>query len=185
MSRIATVDINDVIWNGPYLSTIQELSEGLAGVESIPQGVCAFFDMGAQTMITVTVQEMLFPLDIIFIDENFNVVQVSENVVPGAPNISCTARYFVEMNAGEAAAVNIGDVATISISTIGGTSTNSDIVSMMSTAMIMGMTMMMASMMIKSTTQEKVFADTGGSIFASARDDVRGVLLAECRMQND
>jgi len=185
MSNIATVDIGTSTWTGPYLSTLGELSSGLAFVQGMPASTCAFFDLSTEMPVVVTVQDMLFPIDIVFIDASFKVVQVEHNVQPQAPDIQCTgAQFFMEVNAGEAAAVNVGDTSTVTATIIGGTSDNTDILAAISIAAIMIMTMVIASSMMKNMTKEKMYADTRSSIYASARDDVRGVLLAECKVQN-
>lgn len=92
-----------------------KISEGLSGVESLPAGQGMLFDLGFDySRVDINMSEMLFPLDIVFINSNLTVVGVLHDVQPSdeayflASN-SLGARYFMEVNAGEAASVNVGD----------------------------------------------------------------------------
>jgi len=78
------------------------------------------FVMSYPRIVRVTTYPMLFNLDIIFLDENFNVVQIERDVEPSnfvdsVPNV----KYFIEVNAGETGdgidptSMQLGDVAII------------------------------------------------------------------------
>jgi uncharacterized membrane protein (UPF0127 family) len=61
------------------------------------------FDLGYDTIFTVTTKEMLFPIDIIRISSSMVVTDIAHNVLPGQLiDSASSARYFLEMNAGEA-----------------------------------------------------------------------------------
>lgn len=113
------VTIGENQWLCSLASTYTEITTGLSGLENLPAGQGMLFDLGFDySRIDINMDEMLFPLDIVFINSNLTVVGVLHNVNPGdeayfiASN-TLGARYFMEVNAGEAASVNVGDVVTI------------------------------------------------------------------------
>lgn len=120
-----TVVINDKQWVCSLASTIAELTAGLSGQESLPPGEGMLFDVGYdRSRIDINMSEMLFPLDIVFANSNLTVVGLLHDVQPGdeayflASN-SLGARYFIEVNAGEAASVNVGDAVTVTNGLVG------------------------------------------------------------------
>lgn len=117
--------IGDNQWLCSLASTYTEIKTGLSGVESLPAGQGMLFDVGYdRSRIDINMSEMLFPLDIVFANSNLTVVGVLHDVQPGdeayflASN-SLGARYFMEVNAGEAASINVGDVVTVTNGTNG------------------------------------------------------------------
>ncbi|GAI75676.1 unnamed protein product, partial [marine sediment metagenome] len=68
MLGTAVVVIRGKEWSVDVATTPEELLAGLAGVASIPANTGMLFDLGAEQIITVTAEEMLFPVDVIFID---------------------------------------------------------------------------------------------------------------------
>ncbi len=116
MAGRATVSINSHSWDTYFASSVDELMAGLANLESILASTGMFFDTGYDNIISVTTQEMLFNLDIIFIDSDFKVVEVCENVLIGnviTSGVAC--RYFLEVNAGEASCVSAGDTVSLTL----------------------------------------------------------------------
>jgi uncharacterized membrane protein (UPF0127 family) len=113
MARQAIVTIRDKQWQCAVANTPQELVSGLSGVESISPGTGMLFDMGWDyPVIDVYTDEMLFPMDIIFINSVYGVVEVLRNVRPGDEALSQEepgAQYFLEINAGEAEGIEVGD----------------------------------------------------------------------------
>ncbi len=115
MSGKAIVTIRDKQWQVNVASTPTDLQTGLSGVPSMPPGTGMLFDTGIEWYITVTTEDMLFPIDIIFISENLNVTEVAFNVGPGSWGVSRPARYFLEVNAGEADDIVPGDTVNIEL----------------------------------------------------------------------
>lgn len=116
MPGTAIVVIGDNEWLVDVATTPQELLQGLAGVASIPAGTGMLFDLGAEQIITVTSEEMLFPVDVIFISSDLKVTEVAFNLMPGYfGTTSLPAQYFLEVNAGEAAEIFSGDDVSITI----------------------------------------------------------------------
>jgi len=107
------VTIGNKQWQCTVANTPQELVTGLSGVQSIPPGTGMLFDMGWDyPVIDIYTDEMLFPLDIIFINSAYGVIEVLRNVRPedeaifqGEPG----AAFFLEVNAGETEGVEVGD----------------------------------------------------------------------------
>ncbi|MCL0079832.1 DUF192 domain-containing protein [Dehalococcoidia bacterium] len=110
MSGTAIVTIGPKQWEVYLATTYEEIIQGLGEVISIPPQTGMLFDLGYDQVITVTTVPMLFPLDIVFISSDLRVVDIARNVPPG--NLVASdefARYFLEVNAGETAGVQIGD----------------------------------------------------------------------------
>jgi uncharacterized membrane protein (UPF0127 family) len=112
----ATVTINnEEQWQVSLATTYAELTTGLSGVESIPAGTGMLFILPTKEQVTVDTSKMLFPLDIIFISES-TVIDVASNIEPGylvTEETPCD--MFLEVNAGEAAEVEVGDTVTTAV----------------------------------------------------------------------
>jgi len=109
-----TVTVGSKQWNVQVASTSSELLAGLSGVAVLEVDNGILFDMGAdQNAIEINMSEMLFNLDIIFINSTLGVVGIARNVGPGStPSFEAVdqgARFFLEVNAGEAVDIEIGD----------------------------------------------------------------------------
>ena len=112
----ALVTIDENQWNVWVASTYAELTTGLSGRASIPSGTGMLFVLGTKRQVTVDTSQMLFPIDIIFISEGL-VIDVASDIQPGylvTEETLCAA--FLEVNAGEATGVEVGD--TVSTATI-------------------------------------------------------------------
>ena len=69
MSGQAVVTIRDKQWNVGVANTYAEIVQGLSGISSIPENTGMLFDLGSnQGYIQINMLQMLFPLDIIFIN---------------------------------------------------------------------------------------------------------------------
>jgi uncharacterized membrane protein (UPF0127 family) len=116
MAGQAIVTVNGSTWDVYLANTYAELAQGLAGVVSMSAGTGMIFDTGYDHAIGVTTEQMLFSLDIAFVSSELKVVEIHSNVAPGAVLAgSEPARYFLEVNAGELAAVSIGDDVSIEV----------------------------------------------------------------------
>jgi len=140
-----TVTIGSKQWVVDIATSITDLSQGLSGVASIPANTGMLFDVGVEQIITVNAVSMLFPLSVIFINANSKVTGVAPLLSPGdTGTASIPARYFLEVNVGEAAGINPGDDVVIVTSSAGELDMNSLISSML--------VMMMVVMMMKAMT---------------------------------
>lgn len=112
------VNIGNQDWEISLATTPQELSQGLGGLPSLPQGRGMLFDLGEEKIIAVTTEPMLFTIDVVFISKSLRVTEVASEVIPGRFIMSQgPARYFLEVNAGEAAKVKAGDLVKLRLPT--------------------------------------------------------------------
>ena len=116
MPGTGTVVIHGITWQVDVATTLAERQQGLGGLASIPPHTGMLFDMGATSPITVTTVPMLFNLDVLFLSATGEVVEIQDNIAPGNEvSVATPCRYFLEVNGGEAADVDIGDMAEITI----------------------------------------------------------------------
>ena len=116
MAGQATVKIGDREWSTDVATHPWELSQGLGGILGLPAGTGMLFDLGWEQTIEVTTMPMLFPLDIAFMSEDLSITELYLNVVPGYIVTSqLPARYFIEVNAGELADIEVGNQAEVSL----------------------------------------------------------------------
>ena len=114
MASYGTVTITPDVWTITYLTNPVDLANGLSGIPSLAAGYAVIFDMGRTGNIQVTTMNMLFNLDIVFLNADHNVTEVWRNVAPGQIlETEYPAAYFIEMNAGEASGIEVGDTAIV------------------------------------------------------------------------
>lgn len=113
----AIVTIDSSQWQVSVANTYTEITEGLSGLTELPANTGMLFDLGAEySGIVIDMSRMQFPLDIMFIRSASGVVGVLENVQPGSsPSFTQGARYFLEVNAGEAEGIEVGDSVNIQV----------------------------------------------------------------------
>lgn len=120
MSGQATVVIGANVWSVAVALTTAELTAGLSNIAGMSAGTGMLFDMGSdRSSIAVNMSQMLFSLDIVFISSTGGVVGVLHDVEPSEAAVfdagnGLGARYFLEVNAGEAVGVSVGDNVQIS-----------------------------------------------------------------------
>jgi len=116
MAGQAIVTIRDRQWQAYLATTYEELTAGLKGLPSIPPGTGMFFVLPQEQAVSVTTQGLYFPIDVIFISGQLEVVSVAGSV---SPNMLVTegtpVRYFLEVNAGEVAEAQVGDEVIMSL----------------------------------------------------------------------
>ncbi|MFC1910462.1 DUF192 domain-containing protein [Chloroflexota bacterium] len=122
----AVVTIGSKQWQCSVANTAAELTTGLSGVSSLPAQTGMLFDLGVSlSQVTINMTEMLMPLDVVFMDASGIVLGIFYGLQPGGMETfqsDMGIRYFLEMNAGEAADILPGDEAYIAIT--GGVSSN-------------------------------------------------------------
>jgi len=97
-------------WQVDLANTYWELFQGLSGLSGMPAGTGMLFDLGYEHTSQVTTEEMLFNIDIAFISVSQEVVDIARDVAPGNVVTSgVPASYFLEVNGGELAIVEVGD----------------------------------------------------------------------------
>lgn len=88
-----------------YLADTEEKRiKGLGGLASIPRDYGMFFVFDYSDYISIWMKDMLFPIDILWIDENNKIVHMEKNISPDTyPKIftpPVKARFVLEFNAG-------------------------------------------------------------------------------------
>lgn len=100
-------------WQQVFLATTYaELTIGLSGQPSLPPETGMLLVLPTQQVATIHMTGMLFPLDIVFISSQLEVVSLV-SLEPEDPPVSQTAKYILEVNAGEAEGVEPGDNVSI------------------------------------------------------------------------
>jgi uncharacterized membrane protein (UPF0127 family) len=92
----------------PYLfvlaGTPAERSRGLSGADSLPANTVMLFSYEGNDTCGVWMKDMKFPIDIVWLDENFNVIYFTESLSPATyPRIFypvSLCRYFIEAEEG-------------------------------------------------------------------------------------
>ena len=108
----AVVSIATTTYNVDLAVTTEERQQGLSGREHLPQDAGMLFVFEEERPLHFWMKEMHFPLDIIWIDAQCRLLDVSANVPTPPANASneeipraqspAPARYVLEVNAGEA-----------------------------------------------------------------------------------
>lgn len=116
----ASVIIRNKQWTCSVASTPSELTTGLSGTPEISPDTGMLFDLGISlTQVTISMDGMLFPLDVVFMDSNGIVLGVILGLYPEMVETfqsSMGIRYFLEINAGEGIEISPGDEANIELS---------------------------------------------------------------------
>lgn len=94
-------------------------AQGLSGVESMPKDAGLLFMMGSTGHHSFWMKDMNFPIDIIWFNDDLEVVDITENISPDSyPEVfkpAVPARYVLEINAGLAKlyGITIGEEALL------------------------------------------------------------------------
>jgi len=116
MADQAVVTIRNHQWQVSLATDYLDLVQGLSNTPQIPSKTGMLFDLGYDTIFTVTTKEMLFPIDIVRISSAMTVTDVAYDVQPGQLVTSdLPSRYFLEVNAGEADDISLSDQAAIQL----------------------------------------------------------------------
>lgn len=115
-----TLSVNQNNFKVEVADTAYLLQKGLSGHAPLGTNEGMFFVFGTPDKYGIWMKDMLFAIDIIWIDEDFKVVHIEKNISPDTyptifyPNIP--AKYVLEVSAGQSEAVNlkIGDSVKIS-----------------------------------------------------------------------
>lgn len=93
--------------------TLGERTEGLSGRGALPANEGLLFIFDTNDKHAIWMKDMKFPIDILWIDEQFIITDIVENISPSSfPEIfepQNPARYVLETNAGWARQNNIND----------------------------------------------------------------------------
>jgi uncharacterized membrane protein (UPF0127 family) len=99
--------------------TLAERVQGLSGRANLPPNTVLLFIFNNSDYQGIWMKDMLFPIDIIWLDESYRVVDIESSVSPDTyPQIfrpTETARYVIEASAGFSSEkkIRVGDVLKI------------------------------------------------------------------------
>lgn len=94
-------------------------TQGLSGKKFLAENAGMFFVFKNSGMYQFWMKDMLFPLDIIWFDENYKIVTIKEDVSPASyPEVFgplVPSKYVLEVNAGyvKKHMIKIGDIISI------------------------------------------------------------------------
>jgi uncharacterized membrane protein (UPF0127 family) len=113
--NINLVKINDVFLNVEVVSTNESRAKGLSGRESLREDSGMLFIFNNTGNYLFWMKDMNFPIDIIWIDENYKIVLIEKNIKPDSyPALyggGSQAKYVLETISGfsDTNNVKIGD----------------------------------------------------------------------------
>lgn len=100
------LEVNGEVINIEIADDNVERVQGLSKRTSLPVGTGLLFAFESSTVQTFWMKDMLFAIDIVWIDESWEVIGVAPNAKPESfPNTFSSpgpAQYVLELNAGEA-----------------------------------------------------------------------------------
>lgn len=114
-----TIYIGSTAVDAEIADDYDERVQGLSGVASMTQSQGKLFIFGEDGYHAIWMKDMQFPIDIIWIDKNFKVVDIEEGVDPDTyPTVfapKTPARFVLEVNSHfvESLRVQLGDELTI------------------------------------------------------------------------
>lgn len=86
------------------VDTDEKRARGLGGLASIPVNYGMFFIFDDTNYQSIWMKDVLFPIDIVWIDENYKIVHIERNISPNTyPKIFTApmlARFVLELNEG-------------------------------------------------------------------------------------
>ena len=86
-----------------YFNTSQKIDNGLKNIKKMPMTEVGFFDMGYLNNHTIWMRDTLIPLDILFLDNQNNIVDKIENTIPLSDKslfVNKLSSYIIEANSG-------------------------------------------------------------------------------------
>ncbi|MDQ3014353.1 MAG: DUF192 domain-containing protein [bacterium] len=106
-----TLSVGSTVLNLEIADTVDERTLGLSNRKSLPQDTGLLFVFEESGDWGFWMKDMNFAIDMIWLDENFNVVGLKKNATPGSyPQVfksGMSAKYVLETNVGFAEQYNI------------------------------------------------------------------------------
>lgn len=118
-SEFSSIKIGQNTWNIEIANETNERIQGLSGRESLELNKGLLFIFPQEDFHSIWMKDMEFPIDIIWFDSDFKIVDLKMNISPSTyPEIfkpQALSRYVLEVNALEAerAGIKIGSKAEI------------------------------------------------------------------------
>jgi len=106
---IHILQVNSSLFRVECVVSAAALQRGLSGRKSLPSGTGMLFIFPSLSKQSMWMPDMHFPLDVVWLDENLSVVNISHGLQPCATKESCPsshsvydAKYAIEMVQGDA-----------------------------------------------------------------------------------
>lgn len=98
--ELKDIEIGDKSYKVEVVSSEEDMEKGLGNRKSLDEDKGMLFDFGeVQEEVTFNCEEMQFPIDIIFINDEDEVIRVAENCQPGKDLFTeSNVRYVLEVN---------------------------------------------------------------------------------------
>ena len=110
-SPLPTIKVNDVIINIELADTHEKRRQGLSGRVALPERNGMLFLFDKPDLYSFWMKDMQFPHDIIWIDKNYRIADITKNIPPDSFPQAFQPRkpvqYVLEVNAGFAEKNNI------------------------------------------------------------------------------
>lgn len=101
--KAPSLKIGNAVLNVDFALTVKEKERGLSGKKSMPKNQGMLFVNDKPDFYSFWMKDMMFPIDIIWIDENYKIVDIIQNVKPDSfPETfkpSAPAKFILEVNA--------------------------------------------------------------------------------------
>lgn len=113
------VILRDTTYHVSVMRTEAELQKGLSGTDSLPTGQAMLFVFSDDAKWTMWMKDMKYPIDIVWLDANANVVYTVKKAQPSSyPKTFgpvTDSRYVIELPSGtiEQTGISIGDKAQL------------------------------------------------------------------------
>lgn len=105
-----------------FADTAEEQQQGLSGTTSLPTKTGKLFIFETPNNHSFWMKDMLYPIDMVWIDENMQIVSISYNSTPESYpkifNAGQNVKYVLEINAGEAAKNGLSTGTKLKLETI-------------------------------------------------------------------
>lgn len=161
MAGQALVTIKDKQWVVDIANTSWELMQGLGGISELPAGTGMLFDLRYEKTIEVTTAPMLLPLDIAFLSDGLMITEIYRDVQPCYLVTSqLPARYFIEVNAGEFADMEVGEAVSIKLLALEDTApVTSDLVSTVISFVLFLLVSGFCTLVMRNTVKELISSE--------------------------
>jgi len=122
VEKVSTVEVDGTIFKVVIADTEKEMNRGLSGRKKLEKNQGMLFVFEKSGVYPFWMKDMNFPIDIIWIDEDFKVVYIKENATPESYPETFTsyspARYALEVASGVTKnnKIKIGDNVILNIS---------------------------------------------------------------------
>ncbi len=107
------LEVGSQLYNIQYANTPAKREKGLSNRDSLPDDTAMIFDFGKPGKYCIWMKDMNFPIDILWVNADGQVIELRQNVPPDSyPESFCPAddaSYVIELNAGQVSRSGISE----------------------------------------------------------------------------